>query len=245
MDDIILFEGFGGHMLEVLTALVPLLVCFLVFIIILKIEIKNIRQTVIGIIFAVVGLGMFLHGVHIGFLPTGELIGQTLAGGNNPWTLIPVGFVLGFVATIAEPAVRIMNYEVEKVSGGSIKANILLITLSLGVGLVVALAMLRILFGWPLWMMLLPGYILAFIMAFFVSNKFVSIGFDAGGVATGPMTVTFILALAVGAAQAIEGRDPLIEGFGLVALVALAPILAVLTLGLVYDSQAKKMLGKE
>lgn len=158
-------------------------------------------------------------------------MGSTLSGVSYRWALIPIGFVLGFVSIIAEPAVRILNYEVEKVSSGSIKSRILLITLSIGVGFAVALAMARILYGIPLWTILAPGYLLAFAMSRFSSESFVSIAFDSGGVSTGPMTVTFILAMAVGAASGLEGRDPVVEGFGLVAL---APILSVLTAGIIY-----------
>lgn len=154
--------------------------------------------------------------------------------------MIPVGFVLGFVATFAEPAVRILNHEVEKVSGGYISQRVLLFTLSIGVGISIALSMVRILVGIPLWYFIIPGYLAALVMMRFSSRTFTSVAFDSGGVATGPMTVTFILAMAVGIAGTVEGRDPLLDGFGMIAMVALAPILAVLTLGLLYGREEKK-----
>ncbi|MGI8540861.1 MAG: DUF1538 domain-containing protein, partial [Rubrobacteraceae bacterium] len=171
------------------------------------------------------------------FLPFGEFAGRVLSELSYNWILIPVGFVLGFASIIAEPAVRVLNYEVEKLYTGSIRGTPILITLAFGVGFAVALAMARILYGLPLWWIVVPGYLLVFVLARFSSDTFTSIAFDSGGVATGPMTVTFILALAVGAATGLEGRDPAVEGFGLVALVALAPILSVLILGIIYRIQ--------
>ncbi len=173
-------------------------------------------------------------------MPAGEAMGAILGELPNRWILIPVGFVLGFVATFAEPAVRILNHEVEKVSGGYISQRVLLFTLSIGVGISIALSMVRILVGIPLWYFIIPGYLAALVMMRFSSRTFTSVAFDSGGVATGPMTVTFILAMAVGIAGTVEGRDPLLDGFGMIAMVALAPILAVLTLGLLYGREEKK-----
>lgn len=235
MNPLSVFDGYFHTLLEVLTALAPLLVFFAIFqMLIVRRSPPNLFRVAVGTVLAMIGLSLFLQGVEVGFLPFGERVGSTLSSVSYRWILIPVGFVLGFVSIIAEPAVRVLNYEVEKVSSGSIKSRILLITLSIGVGFAVALAMARILYGIPLWTILAPGYLIAFAMSRFSSEAFVSIAFDSGGVATGPMTVTFILSMAVGAASGLEGRDPVAEGFGLVALVALAPILAVLTLGIIY-----------
>lgn len=249
MIEIIIFAGFSDVLIEVILALAPLLGVFIIFqIFFVRMERSKLYQTLVGILFTVLGLALFLQGVHIGFLPMGEEIGLTIGALSYNWILIPIGFVLGFVTTIAEPAVRVLNYEVEKVSSGSIKGKILLYTLSIGVGLFVAIAMLRILYGIPLMYILVPGYILAFILTKFSSKTFISIAFDSGGVATGPMTATFILAIAVGTASELEGRNPLIEGFGLVSLVALAPVLAVLVLGMVYqyhEQKADKQLKEE
>lgn len=249
MIEIIIFAGFSDVLIEVILALTPLLGVFIIFqIFFVRMERSKLYQTLVGILFTVLGLALFLQGVHIGFLPMGEEIGLTIGALSYNWILIPIGFVLGFVTTIAEPAVRVLNYEVEKVSSGSIKGKILLYTLSIGVGLFVAIAMLRILYGIPLMYILVPGYILAFILTKFSSKTFISIAFDSGGVATGPMTATFILAIAVGTASELEGRNPLIEGFGLVSLVALAPVLAVLVLGMVYqyhEQKANKQLKEE
>ena len=144
------------------------------------------------------------------------------------------------MATIAEPAVHILSYEVEKASAGSIREKTILATLSLGVALFVALGMAKIIYGVPIHYILVPGYLLALLLMRFCDPTFVAIAFDAGGVATGPMTVTFVLAVALGIATAMEGRDPVLDGFGLIALVAMAPILSVMVLGLIVTSVKKR-----
>lgn len=234
MNDLVIFEGLMDHIIEVVFALAPLLAVLTLFqLFALKLSRREVYRTLIGIVIAIIGFAFFLQGVYIGFLPTGEEVGTTIGRAEYNWILVPIGFLLGFVATIAEPAVRVQTYEVEEATSGSIKGKVLLVTLAAGVGVFVALAMARILLGFPLWWVLLPGYLLAFTLAFFAEKKFVSIAFDSGGVATGPMTVTFILAMAVSVAGTLEGRDPIMEGFGLIALVALAPILSVTILGVI------------
>mgnify|MGYP005750778427 FL=1 len=236
----VVFEGFSHVLLEVTFALVPLIIFFLFFqLVYLKLPMKKLMNIGVGIIFTFIGLALFLQGVHVGFLPVGEMMGEKLGSLSNTWILLPVGFALGFVATFAEPAVRILNKEVEKVSGGYIPQKVLLYTLSIGVGISIALSMWRIIAGIPLLYFVIPGYLIALVMVFFSTNTFTSVAFDSGGVATGPMTVTFILALAVGVASVTEGRDPLMDGFGLIALVALAPIISVMTLGLLYGRKEK------
>lgn len=189
---------------------------------------------------AFVGMALFLQGVHIGFLPVAQMMGEALGGLRYNWILVPIGFLLGFVATFAEPAVRVMNYEVEKTTSGYISQQIMLYTSSLGVAISIALSMWRILAGISLWYFIVPGYALVLVLAFFSNRMFVAIAFDSGGVATGPMTVTFILTMALGVAAAVEGRDPLLEGFGMIALVALFPILTVLLLGLLYSRKERE-----
>lgn len=234
--DIHVFQGFWGVMQEVALALVPLLIFFALFqLFMLRLPVRRLGQVGIGFILTFLGLSFFLQGVHIGFIPVGEMMGRSLGQGNSIWFLIPIGFVLGFAATFAEPAVSIMNDEVDEVTGGYISARLMLYTLSIGVGLSIALSMLRILTGISLWYFLIPGYLLVAILIFMSRDIFIAIAFDSGGVATGPMTVTFISSLAVGVASVTEGRDPLAEGFGLIALVALTPIIAVLVLGLIFN----------
>lgn len=236
-----IFDGFGKVLADVALALLPLVVFFLCFqFFFLKLPLRKLLDMGKGMVLVFAGLSLFLQGVHVGFMPAGQSIGQILGSLSYNWILIPIGFAIGFVVVFAEPAVRVMNEEVEKVSGGYIPARVLLYTLSIGVAVSVALAMLRILAGIPLWYFIIPGYALALLLTRYSSKTFTAIAFDSGGVATGPMTATFILALAVGVASELEGRDPLLEGFGLVALVALAPILSVLILGFLYRREEKK-----
>lgn len=172
-------------------------------------------------------------------------MGRSLGALEYRWILIPIGFILGFFAVYAEPAVKVLIEQVEKVSAGYIPEKLLLYTLSFGVGISIALSMVRIIYGFSLWYFIVPGYIIALIMIRYSSKTFTSIAFDSGGVSTGPMTATFILAMFVGIATQIDGRDPLLDGFGMVALVALAPILSVLTLGILYSRKEKGQYGKD
>lgn len=188
-----------------------------------------------GVILSYVGLVLFLQGVTQGFLPAGTEIGRIIGGAPWRWALVPLGFFFGLAATAAEPAVRVLAIEMEKASGGSVGQIPVLVTLSLGVGIFVALAMFKLLAGISILWFVVPGYVLALVMTRFSTPSFISAAFDAGGVATGPMTVTFVMAIALGAAGALEGRDAVADGFGLIALVALAPILSVMALGILYS----------
>ncbi len=241
MSEVVVFEGLWDTTKEVFIALMPLVIFFAYFqIVYLKLPRLEVVNMVKGVILTFFGIIFFLQGVHVGFLPIGELLGQGMIQHTGQWFVIPVGFILGAVATFAEPAVRALSEEVEKVSSGYIPQIVLLVTLSLGVGFSIALAMVRIIAGIPLMYLLIPGYGLALATTFVSKENFISIAFDSGGVATGPMTVTFIMAFSVGVASEIEGRDPLIEGFGMIALVALIPILSVLILGLIYSRKEQQ-----
>ncbi|MGD6834898.1 DUF1538 domain-containing protein [Sutcliffiella halmapala] len=236
-----IFEGFGSLMVEVTFALLPLLLFFLLFqMIFLKMDKEKLKKILLGFGFSYIGLVLFLQGVHIGFMPVGEKMGEVLGEMTHDWIIIPIGFLLGLVATIAEPAVRVLNKEVADVTDGYISKKAMLTTLSLGVGVAVALSMLRIQYNFSIWYYLIPGYLIVFALMFFTKKKFINIAFDSGGVATGPMTVTFILSLAVGAASVTEGSDPLTDGFGMIALVALAPIISVLILGIIYKKEVEE-----
>lgn len=239
--DVRIFYGFGDVVTEVALALIPLVLFFLFFQLwMLKLPWKKVSDIIVGLVLAFLGLALFLQGVHVGFLPVGREIGDIVGDWERQWILIPVGFLLGFVATFAEPAVKVLNHEVDKVSGGYIPKKLMLYTLSTGVAISIALAMARIIYGIPLWYFIGPGYAIALFLTLFSTETFSSIAFDAGGVATGPMTVTFILAIALGFAETLDGRDPLIDGFGMIAIVAMAPILSVLTLGLIYKLKEKQ-----
>lgn len=236
-----IFQGFTHVIQEVTFALAPLTVVFLLLqVFLLKLPKSQLKKIISGIILTFIGLSLFLQGVKIGFLPTGDMMGIKIGSLDYNWILIPIGFLLGFTVTLAEPAVRILNTQVEKVSGGYINKTVMLYTLSIGVGISVALSMVRVIWGISLWYFVVPGYIIALVLTRYISSEFVAIAFDAGGVATGPMTVTFILSMTVGVAKVLDGRNPLMDGFGMVSLVAMTPILAVLILGALYNRKGKR-----
>lgn len=235
MIGVALLDGIGRIILEVIQALLPLLIFFAVFqVFYLKLPRVYVANLAKGILLASLGMILFLQGVNVAFLPAGQEIGEAVAALNQQWLLIPFGFILGFLATYAEPAVRVLGYQVEESSGGSIGESLILYTISLAVAVSVSLGMARLVYGIPLLYFIIPGYLLVIILLALTDKKFVGIAFDSGSVATGPMAVTFLLSLAVGVAAGIEGRNPLIDGFGLIALIALAPILSVLVLGILY-----------
>jgi hypothetical protein len=182
----------------------------------------------------VVGLLLFLEGVHIGFLPAGQATGEVMGSISHKWLLIPFGFFLGFLSTLTEPAVHILCDQVEKASAGAIRKSVVLYSICAGVALFVGLGMAKIIYGIPLLYIVVPGYTIALVMLWFSDREFLCVAFDAGGVATGPMAVTFLMAIAIGVSSATEGRDPVIHGFGLIAVIALAPILSVMALGFLF-----------
>ncbi|WP_096440045.1 DUF1538 domain-containing protein [Alteribacter populi] len=189
----------------------------------------------IGVLFVGFGLFLFLVGVHIGLLPIGELIGSTLPKIKKTWFIIGVGFFLGLVVTIAEPDVRVLAFQVDEVSKGAISNQLLVYTVALGVAIFVALAMIKMIYNISFVHLLVGGYGLIFLLVPFVPPHYLPISFDAGGVTTGPMTVPFILALGVGVASVLRGKDSSTsDGFGFVGLSSIGPVLAVMILGVVF-----------
>jgi hypothetical protein len=191
-------------------------------------------QFLVGVVLVSAGLILFLFGVHHGMLPVGEYIGAALPKTGKLWLVVVFGILLGFVVTIAEPDVRVLATQVDFVSGGAVSKNLLIFAVALGVAIFVGLAMLRMIMGIPIIYILVVGYGLIFALAAFTPPHFVPISFDAGGVTTGPMTVPFILALGVGVASVLGGKSASRDGFGLVALASIGPVLAVLLLGVFF-----------
>lgn len=218
--------------LEVLEALLPLIIFFIIFqLLYLKFPSSKIVKLFLGISVTALGMVIFLYGVYNGFFPVGLEIGYFFGNFEHKWVLIPVGFLLGFLATFAEPAVRVLCYQIEKSSSGYIQAKLMLYTLSVGVATFVSIAMAKLVYGIPFMYIIIPGYLLALILMWFSDKDFIAIAFDSGGVATGPMAVTFLMSMAVGVASSHGNRDPIIDGFGMIALIALAPIIFVMILG--------------
>ncbi len=228
--------------LEVLIALLPIVIIFAVFqVFSFKLKSKSARRIIMGFLFSYTGLVIFLTGVNAGFMDAGAFIGSSLASSGRTWLILLVGFVMGFVTILAEPAVYVLTHQIEDVTSGYVKRRIVLITLSIGVGTAVALSMLRIITpGLQLWHYLLPGYLAATVLMYFTPKLFVGIAYDSGGVASGPMTATFILAFSHGAAHALEGANVVADGFGMIAMVAMTPIIALQILGILYKIKSKK-----
>ena len=209
---------------------------------------KNNRKTFMkmsrGLFLTFIGLALIFTGVHAGFIEVGREIGSQLVLFENKSLLVIIGFILGFLTILAEPAVHILTNQIEDVTSGSVKKRAVLLALSIGVGIAVALSVLRILIPpLQLWHILLPGYIASIFLAHIGSKLFVGIAFDSGGVASGPMTATFILAYTQGAANSMHSANVLIDSFGVIALVALTPIITLQILGLVYRQKALKKEG--
>ena len=228
--------------LESAIALLPFLILFMMFQkSAFHLSTKAVRKILFGMLFAFLGLVLFMLGVHAGFMEVGCVIGRSVALLENKSYLVVIGFVLGLVTILAEPAVNILTHQIEDVTSGYVRRKIVMMSLSVGVGLAVALSMIRILVPeLQLWQFLLPGYLLSCGMMFFVPKLFVGMAFDSGGVASGPMTATFILAYAQGAADAIEGANVLVDGFGMIAMVAMTPIITLQALGFIYKLKSKK-----
>jgi Protein of unknown function (DUF1538) len=218
---------------SVLTAVLPLAVLFLLFqLFLLRLPHRDFRNILAGTLLSAAGLLLFLVGVGIGFLPVGRAIGEALGALTHKWLLLPAGLFLGFVTTWSEPAVRILADQVEGASNGAIRRRLVLYTICIGVALWVGLGMLRIGYGIPILYLLVPGYLLVIVIMWLSDRDFVGIAVDAGGVATGPLANTFLLALALGTSASVGGQNPLVNGLGLVSLIALAPVVSLMALGI-------------
>ncbi len=219
---------------EVTLALLPIMLFFLVFQI-FKIKLKkdNLIRIGVGFVYTYIGLVVFLCGVNVGFMPMGSYIGAKLGSLSYSWIIIPIGMLIGYFIVAAEPAVHVLNKQVYEMTSGAIAPKALSASLSVGVSVSVGLAMLRIVCGVPVMYMLVPGYLIAIILSFFTPPIFTAIAFDSGGVASGPMTATFLLPLATGACAAM-GRDMASFAFGVVAMVAMTPLITIQVLGLIY-----------
>jgi len=223
-------------------ALSPLIVILVVMqFVSFKLSRRQFRRLVFGFIYALLGLIIFLTGVNAGFMEVGNNIGQVLTQKDDKILVLIFAFILGLLTIIAEPAVSVLTHQIEDVTAGYINRKAVLIPLSIGVGISIFLSVLRILIpNIQLWHYLLPGYLIALSLMFVVPKLFVGIAFDAGGVATGPLTATFILAFTQGAANAYEGASVVTDGFGMIAMVALTPIITLQLLGLVYKIKTRK-----
>ena len=219
---------------EIATALLPIMVFFAVFQITgLHLGRKTLARIGVGLLYTYVGLVLFLTGVNVGFMPAGTYLGETLAGLPYRWVIIPVGMLIGYFIVKAEPAVYVLMKQVEELTSGAISGATLQRSLSVGVSVSIGLAMIRVLTGISILYLIIPGYALALALSFVVPDIFTAIAFDSGGVASGPMTATFLLPLATGACLAVGG-NVVTDAFGVVAMVAMTPLIAIQLLGVAY-----------
>ena len=233
------------YLKEVAAALMPIVAFFLFFQIFSgRVPAKRLVKILFGVLYTYVGLVLFLTGVNVGFMPAGNAIGKEIGALSYAWILIPVGMIIGYFIVAAEPAVHVLKKQVEELTSGAIPSRVLSTTLAIGVAVSVGLAMLRILTGIHILWLLLPGYALALALSFFVPGIFTSIAFDSGGVASGPMTATFLLPLATGACEALGGNVTT-DAFGIVAMVAMTPLIAVQLLGLFYKLKTRRAASGE
>ena len=226
-------QGLPAYLEEVAIALLPIIGMFVLYqLISRRFRGKALGRVIIGVLYTYAGLVLFLTGVNVGFMPVGYFIGGEVAASNLKWLLIPIGMLIGYFIVTAEPAVHVLNKQVEEISAGAISAKSMNLSLSLGVAVSVGIAMLRVLMGIPIYYFLVPGYAIALVLGFFVPNMFTAIAFDSGGVASGPMTATFLLPFAMGACEAVGG-DILMDAFGVVAMVAMTPLITIQIMGFV------------
>ena len=227
-------HAFPDYMREIAVAMFPIVLFFGMFqIISLKMNRNSLVRIFIGLIYTYIGLVLFLTGVNVGFMPVGTELGRTLASLPYRWCIVPIGMVIGYFIVMAEPAVHVLTHQVEEMTSGAIPAKAMSISLSAGVAISLGLAMVRVLTGHSILWFLVPGYAAAIAMSFFVPKMFTAIAFDSGGVASGPMTATFLLPFAIGACQAVGG-DIVRDAFGIVAMVAMTPLITIQVLGLLY-----------
>lgn len=222
-----------AYIKEIAVALLPIIAVFALFqLFMLKMSRRALGKIGVGLLYTYVGLVLFLTGANVGFMPAGSYLGQVLAGASLPYIIIPIGMVMGFFIVRAEPAVYVLNKQVEEMTDGAISASTMGMALSIGVAASVGLAMVRVLTGISILWFLIPGYAIALIISFFVPKLYTAIAFDSGGVASGPMTAAFLLPLAQGACAAVGGNQ-MTDAFGVVAMVAMTPLITVQIMGLI------------
>lgn len=230
--------AFGG---EVCVSLLPILAVFFLFQLMThRFQRRQIKRIIVGLLYTYIGLVLFLCGVNVGFAPVGAFLGGELASLPYDWVLVPIGMVIGYYIVKAEPAIQVLNHQVENVTDGAISVKAMNRSMSIGVAISIGLALLRVLWSIPIYWIIIPGYLIALVMSMFVPKIFVGIAFDSGGVASGPMTSTFLLPLSIGTCRAVGG-DLMTDAFGVVALVALTPLIAIQIMGLVYRFKTEKL----
>lgn len=237
-------KAFPTYLTEIGLSLLPIVVFFALFqVFSLKLDRHNIIRIGVGLLYTYFGLVIFMTGVNVGFLPVGTFLGGELARHSYRWIIIPVGMLIGFFIVTAEPAIYVLTRQVEEITNGMIKGSLLKWSLAASVAVSVGLSLVRVLTGIPIYWFIIPGYALAVGLSFFTPKIFTAIAFDSGGVASGPMTATFLLPFAIGACGSIGGNITT-DAFGVVSMVAMTPLLAIQMLGIVFAAKEKKAARK-
>lgn len=233
-------EQFPHYFKEMAISLLPIVVLFILFTLVSQdINRRNLIKNAVGIVYTYIGLALFLTGVNVGFMPAGNYLGQTIAGLPYRWLIVPIGMIIGYFIVSAEPAVFVVTHQVEELTSGAISAKAMGTSLSIGVSVSVGIAMIRVLTGVSIFYFLIPGYAVALILSFFVPKIFTAIAFDSGGVASGPMTATFLLPFAMGACEAVGGNI-ITDAFGIVSMVAMTPLITIQIMGFIYQMKDRK-----
>ena len=237
---LLFLSDFPVYMKEIAVSLLPIFLVFMVFqILMLKLSKRKLKKILVGLAYTYVGLVLFLTGANVGFMPAGNYLGAVLAGQRYPKLLIPIAMVIGYFIVKAEPAVYVLNKQVEEITDGAISAGTMGTALSVGVAVSLGLSMIRVLTGIPILWFLIPGYGIALGISFFVPKIYTAIAFDSGGVASGPMTAAFLLPLAQGACTAVGGNI-VTDAFGVVAMVAMTPLITIQVMGLISELAKKR-----
>lgn len=232
---------FPEYMKEMALSILPIVFFFGVFQLVSRdINKRNIIKIIVGLVYTYIGLVLFLTGVNVGFMPAGNFLGQTIATLPYAWIIVPIGMIIGYFIVQAEPAVFVLTKQVEEMTSGAISAKAMGLSLSIGVATSVGLAMIRVLTGVSILYFLVPGYLIALVLTFFVPKIFTAIAFDSGGVASGPMTATFLLPFAMGACEALGGNI-ITDAFGIVAMVAMTPLITIQIMGLIFRIKERKL----
>ena len=238
-------KSLPDYILEVMLALLPIIALFFLFqICCLRLTKQEVVTISVGYFYTFLGLVLFLTAANVGFMPIGNYLGTEIAALSFNWILIPIGMIIGYFIVAAEPAVHVLNKQVYEITSGAIPKKAMSSSLSIGVAISIGLSMLRIIADIPILYFLIPGYAIAITLSFFVPSIFTAIAFDSGGVASGPMTATFLLPLSIGVCSAVGG-DVVSSAFGTVAMVAMTPLITIQLLGLVFQIKAKKLAKVE
>jgi hypothetical protein len=225
---------------EVVMVVVPIFSIFMLYQVTrLRLSRVELVKIGVGLLYLMIGLTLFLTGVNRGFMPSGKYLGESMGALPHNWILVPICLVVGACVVVAEPAVHVLTKQVEEITSGAISKRMMLFGMALGVGLAMSLAMLRMLAGISIWWCVVPGYLIALLLTFYVPDMFVGIGFDSGGVAAGAMSAAFVLPFTIGVCNA-RGGSIMTEAFGVVGMIAMMPPITVQTMGVIYARILKK-----